>query len=180
MKADTLKRKKFFPIISITIVVSLAVILLGVTNSIVRPMIEWQREQKIQRMLHEIFPNMTEYILEDDIYMVYSDEDEISFAFLAVGKGYGGLIDILIGLENETTIKGVTIISHLESPGLGARITESSFIDQFIGVNIADVALRQKGGEIDAITGATISARAVVDAVRATAMEKVQSLENRE
>jgi electron transport complex protein RnfG len=143
-------------------------------------MIEWQREQKIQRMLHEIFPNMTEYILEDDIYMVYSDEDEIGFAFLAVGKGYGGLIDILIGLENETAIKGVTIISHLESPGLGARITESSFIDQFAGVNIADVALRQKGGEIDAITGATISARAVVNAVRATAMEKVQSLENRE
>jgi electron transport complex protein RnfG len=178
VKADTLK--KLFPIISITIVVSIAVTLLGLTNSIVRPMIEWQREQKIQRMLYEIFPNMTEYTLEDDIYMIYSDEAEIGFAFLAVGKGYGGLIDILIGLENETTIKGVTIISHLESPGLGARITESLFTDQFAGENIADVALRQKGGEIDAITGATISSRAVVDAIRATAMEKVQSLENRE
>ncbi len=178
MKADTLK--KLFPIISITIVVSIAVTLLGLTNSIVRPMIEWQREQKIQRMLYEIFPNMTEYTLKDDIYMIYSDEAEIGFAFLAVGKGYGGLIDILIGLENETTIKGVTIISHLESAGLGARITESLFTDQFIGVNIVDIALRQKGGEIDAITGATISSRAVVDAIRATAMEKVQSLENRE
>ena len=178
MKADTLK--KVFPIISVTVVVFIAVALLGLTDTVVRDKIEWQKEQKIQRMLYEIFPNMTEYTLEDDIYMIYSNEAEIGFAFLAVGKGYGGLIDILVGLENETTIKGVTIVSHLESPGLGARITESSFREQFIGVNIADVALRQKGGEIDAITGATISSGAVVDAIRATVMEKVKSLENRE
>jgi len=131
-------------------------------------------------MLYEIFPNMTEHTLEDDIYMVYSNGAEIGFAFRAVGKGYGGLIDILVGFENETTIKGVTIVSHLESPGLGARITESSFRDQFIGVNIADVALKQKGGEIDAVTGATISSRAVVDAIRAAAIEKIKSLEKRE
>ncbi len=178
MKADTLK--KVFPIISITVVVFIAVTLLGLTDTGVREKIEWQREQKIQRMLKEIFPDMTEHTLEDDIYMIYSDEAEIGFAFLAVGKGYGGLIDILVGLENETTIKGVTIISHLESPGLGARITESSFRDQFVGVNIADVALRQKGGEIDAITGASISSGAVVDAIRDAAVEKIESLEQRE
>ena len=63
---------------------------------------------------------------------------------------------------------------------MGARITESAFTDRFIGENITDVALRQNGGEIDAITGATISSRAVVDAIRATVMEKVKSLENRE
>ncbi len=178
MKADTLK--KVFPIISVTVVVFIAVILLGLTDTVVRPKIVWQKEQKIQRMLFEIFPNMTEHTLEDDIYMIYSNEAEIGFAFLAVGKGYGGLIDILVGLENETTIKGVTIVSHLESPGLGARITESSFTVQFVGVNIADVALRQKGGEIDAITGATISSRAVVEAIRAAAVEKIESLEPRE
>ena len=178
MKADTLK--KVFPIISVTIVVFIAVTLLSLTDTVVSSTIEWQKEQKIQRMLYEIFPNMTEHTLEDDIYMIYSDEAEIGFAFLAVGKGYGGLIDILVGLENETTIKGVTIVSHLESPGLGARITESAFTDQFIGVNIADVALRQNGGEIDAVTGATISSGAVVDAIRAMVMEKVKSLENRE
>lgn len=177
MKADTLK--KVFPLISVTVVVFIAVILLGLTDTVVRPKIEWQKEQKIQRMLFEIFPNMTEHTLEDDIYMIYYNGAEIGFAFLAVGKGYGGLIDILVGLEDETTIKGVTIVSHLESPGLGARIISSSFRDQFVGVNIADVALTQKGGEIDAITGATISSRAVVDAIRATAMEKVKSLEKR-
>jgi len=178
VKADTLK--KAFPIISVTVIVFIAVALLGLTDALVRDKIEWQKEQKIQRMLNEIFPDMTEHILEDDIYMIYSNGAEIGSAFLAVGKGYGGFIDILIGLENETTIKGVTIVSHLESPGLGARITEGSFREQFIGVNIADVALREDGGEIDAITGASISSGAVVDAIRDTAIEKIKSLEQRE
>jgi len=178
VKADTLK--KVFPIISVTVVVFIAVALLGLTDTVVRDKIEWQKEQKIQRMLYEIFPDMTEHALEDDIYMIYSNEAEIGFAFRAVGKGYGGLIEILVGFENETTIKGVTIVSHLESPGLGARITESSFRDQFAGLNIDDVVLKRDGGQIDAITGATISSGAVVDAIRATVMEKVKSLENRE
>jgi len=172
--------RKVFPIISVTAVVFIAVALLYLTDTVVRPKIEWQKEQKILRMLDEIFPNMTEYTLENDIYMIYADGAEIGFAFLAIGKGYGGNIDILVGLEDETTIKGVTIISHLETPGLGARVTESSFRDQFAGLNIDDVALKGDDGQIDAITGATISSRAVIDAVRATAMEKVKSLEERE
>jgi electron transport complex protein RnfG len=97
-----------------------------------------------------------------------------------VGKGYGGDIDILIGLEDETTIKGITIISQSETPGLGSRIAESSFASKFAGLNIGDVALKQDGGQIDAITGATISSGAVVDAVRTAAMEKVKSLRERE
>ncbi len=177
MKADTLK--KIYPLIAVTVVVFVAVILLGLTDNLVRDKIEWQKEQKIQRQLFEIFPNMTEHTLEGDIYMIYSNGAEIGFAFLAVGKGYGGLIDILVGLENETTIKGVTIVSHLESPGLGARITESVFTNQFTGLNIDDVVLTRDGGEIDAITGATISSKAVVEAIRDAAVEKIESLEQR-
>ena len=169
-----------FPIISVTVVVFVAVTLLNLTHTAVRAAIEWQEEQQIQSMLKEIFPDVTEYTLEDDIYKIYSNETRIGVAFLAVGKGYGGNINILVGLEDETTVQGVTIISHLETPGLGARVTESSFRDQFAGINIADVALKQDGGQIDAITGASISSRAVIDAVKATAMEKVKSLKEQQ
>ena len=96
------------------------------------------------------------------------------------GQGLRGFMDILVWLRKEPAIKGGIIISHLESPGLGARITESEFRDQFIGVDIADIALREKGGEIDAITGATISSKAVVEAIRDTAIEKIKSLEQKE
>ena len=178
MKVKTLMG--VFPIIFITVVVFASVGLVTWTDSITRDKIEEQEEQQIQSRLEEMFPSMSEYTFEDDIYTIYSDGAGIGYAFLAVGKGYGGDIDILVGLEDETTVKGVTIISHLESPGLGARVTESSFRDQFAGLNISDVALKQDGGQIDAITGATISSEAVVDAVRATAMEKVKSLKERQ
>ena len=169
-----------FPVIFITVVVFASVGLVTWTDSITTDKIEQQKEQQIQSMLKEIFPSMSEYTFEDDIYTIYSDGVGVGYAFLAVGKGYGGDIDILIGLEDETTIKGITIISQSETPGLGSRIAESSFAIKFAGLNIGDVALKQDGGEIDGITGATISSGAVVDAVRTTVMEKVKSLEERE
>ena len=178
MKVKTLTG--VFPIIFITIVVFVSVGLVTWTDSITKDKIEEQKEQEIQSMLKEMFPSMSEYTFEDDIYTIYSDGAGVGYAFLAVGKGYGGDIDILIGLEDETTIKGITIISQSETPGLGSRIAESSFAIKFAGLNIRDVALKQDGGEIDGITGATISSGAVVDAVRTTAMEKVKSLRERE
>ena len=75
------------------------------------------------------------------------------------------------------SVKGIEILSHSETPGLGARITESDFTDQFVGLNIDDISLTQDGGQIDGLTGATISSQAVVDAVRETAMEKVKLIE---
>lgn len=166
--------KKAFPVIILTVVVAISVTALTFTDRMTRPEIEAQKETQTESMLSEMFPEMSRYEFREDIYTVYSDGDEIGYAFIAVGKGYGGDIDILVGLEDETTLKGITIISQKETPGLGTRIAEPSFTDMFIGLNITDVALRPDGGQIDAITSSTISCAAVVDAVRATAMEKVK------
>ena len=170
--------KNAFPVILLTIVVAIAVTLLTFTDRLTRDTIEAQEEQKIQDMLSEMFPDMSRYDFENEIYTIYSDGDKLGYAFIAIGKGYGGDINILVGLEDETTIKGITIISQEETPGLGTRITESPFINQFIGLNIEDVALSRDGGQIDAITSSTISSAAVVDAVRTTAMEKVKLLKD--
>ena len=168
MKVKTLKG--VFPVIFITVVVLISVTLLAFTDSITKDKIEYQKEQQIQSMLKEMFPDMSKYTFENDIYPIYADGAKIGYGFLAVGKGYGGDIDILVGLEDEKTIKGITIVSQSETPGLGTRIAETSFADKFAGLNIGDVALRQAGGQVDAITGSTISSRAVIDAVRTTAM----------
>ncbi len=174
MKANRLST--VYPVIALTIVVFIAVAVLAGMDSMTREKIEWQREQKILRMLNEIFPDMSRYVLEEDIYVLYSDETKLGYAFLATGKGYGGYIDILVGLVNETTVKGISIIAHTETPGLGNKITKPDFRDRFIGQNITDVALTADDGKIDAITGATISSKAVINAVRTAAMEKVEAL----
>jgi electron transport complex protein RnfG len=169
--------KNAFPIILLTIVVAVCVSLLTYVDSLTRDRISAQEDEAVKAMLTEMFPEMSRYEFKDDIYTVYSDGSKLGYAFLAIGKGYGGDINILVGLENETTVKGIEIISQTETPGLGTRITEPSFTDQFTGIDINDVALSRNGGKIDAITSSTISSSAVVDAVRDTAIEKVKQLE---
>ena len=168
--------KEIFPIIFITVIILISVSLLALTDSITRDMREEQREQRILDMLNEMYPEMSHYTFEDDIYTVFTDETVAGYAYLASGKGYGGHIDILVGLEDETTLRGVSIIRHSESPGLGARITENEYRDQYIGLDIDDAELKYEGGQIDAITGATISSKAVADAVRTTALEKIKEI----
>jgi len=82
-------------------------------------------------------------------------------------EGYGGRIEIMLGVDPQGTILGVEILSHLETPGLGSKITKKSFRQQFIGRSLEDTkwAVRKDGGDIDQITGATISPRAVVKAI---------------
>jgi Na+-translocating ferredoxin:NAD+ oxidoreductase subunit G len=165
------------PVILLTVVVAICVSLLTYVGSITLPRIEAQEAQKIQSMLSEMFSDMSRYTFDDDIYTIYSGEISIGYAFVAAGKGYGGVINLLVGLDDEKTMKGITVISHGETPGLGAKITESFFTEQFAGIAVEDVALRRDGGHIDAITGATISSRAVAEAVRVAAIEKLSLLE---
>ncbi len=165
--------KKAFPVILLTVVVAICVSLLTAVGGITLPRIEAMERERILGMLSDMFPDMTRYSLEEEIYTIYKDEDAIGYAFIAVGRGYGGDVNILVGLEDEATVKGITIISHTETPGLGSKIAEDLFTDQFASADIDDVALTRDGGRIDAVTGATVSARAVADAVRSTAREKI-------
>jgi electron transport complex protein RnfG len=172
--------KKFYPVIVLTVVVAISVGLLSLTDNLTRNKIKAQQEAKIQAMLSEMFPDMSRYDLENEIYIIYSDEDKVSYAFVAVGKGYGGKINILVGLEDENTLKGISIISQVETPGLGNRITESYFTDQFAGLSADEVERRRDGGQVDTITGATMSSSAVIKAVRAAAMEKIKLIKDGE
>ena len=85
--------------------------------------------------------------------------------FRVFPQGYGGPIPITVGLDLDGKIIGVRIASAAEgmkeTPGLGAKITDKEFIDQFIGKMAPEVPIKKDGGEIDAITAATISSRAV-------------------
>ena len=83
----------------------------------------------------------------------------------------------MVGLDSGFGIKGVSILSQTETPGLGSMITESLFTDQFKELSASDIALKTDGGKIDAVTGATISSRAVVNAVKEKMVEIIDSFE---
>ena len=83
-------------------------------------------------------------------------------------KGFSGLIKIMVGFKPDGTIYNISVLEHKETPGLGTKMADSKFKDQFTGKNPSGFILNVKkdGGQVDAITAATISSRAFCDAVQ--------------
>ena len=105
-----------------------------------------------------------------DYYIGRSGGDIVGIAFEASSSaGYSGDIGLMVGVDPGGVITGVEVISHAETPGLGSKITESRFLNIFPGRDLSNTrwAVKKDGGDIDQITGATISPRAVVEAVYA-------------
>lgn len=86
------------------------------------------------------------------------------------GEGYGGDMQITVGISADGTVTGISFLSIGETAGLGMKATEPSFYEQYAGVQTDRFAVAKDGGEgepIDAISGATITTRAVTGAVNA-------------
>jgi len=83
-------------------------------------------------------------------------------------KGYGGRLDVLVSFLLDGTIGNFKVIKHQETPGLGSKVNDESFKKGIIGKNPTseNFKVKQDGGEIDAITGATITSRALIDAIQ--------------
>lgn len=82
-------------------------------------------------------------------------------------KGFGGNITMMVGVSIDGYINGYEVLEQQETPGLGTKIQENKFKSQFIGLhpNKVKFSLKKNGGDIDAITAATISSNAAVDAI---------------
>lgn len=90
-----------------------------------------------------------------------------SVAVESYGKGYGGDVGLMVGIDMESdTILGVGVTTHSETPGLGAKAKDDpGFTDQFKGVSLAEpIKVNKDGGQINALSGATITSRAVTAA----------------
>ena len=165
--------------------------LLTGVHSMTADRIAEQERQVILRQLGQLIPENYDNPLLDDRF-TFSNERHfpngqtvtawrarqadkpvaVVLQFNAV-KGYNGDIRLLAGINADGTLRGVRVISHKETPGLGdgIEIEKSDWIRDFTGRSLADPqpgkwAVRRDGGEFDQFTGATITPRAVVDAVR--------------
>ncbi len=103
-----------------------------------------------------------------EMYEGYKEDVLIGYALTLATKGYAGDILLMVGVSREGVVSGVQILGHQETPGLGARATESSFLDQFHGkstppLKVVKPPSREDG--IQAITGATITTRGVARGV---------------
>lgn len=82
-------------------------------------------------------------------------------------KGYGGNITFSVGIQNDGTVNGIAFTSISETAGLGMKAKEDGFKGQFAGLTGNDFSVSKDGGSIQAISGATITSRAVTNGVNA-------------
>lgn len=149
--------------------------LLGLVNSITSPIIKEKKEVAKQEAMRMLIKEAEEFepVLEikqdevQELYIARANGEYLGAVAKVSPEGYGGAIELLVGVNNEGCVTGIQVLSHAETPGLGANILKESFNGQFIGKKgvIEVVKGSAKEGEISAITGATITSRAVTQGV---------------
>lgn len=143
--------------------------LLAGVNTLTRPKIIAQAQAEEELSLKEVMPGTEEFepVRQNDEIIYYKafakKQKLIGVVFKAVGKGYSSEVQTMAGMLKDGTITAIKILSQNETPGLGARVSDSSFTGQFKD--------KKDLKEVEAITGATISSKAVIDSVNKKAEE---------
>ena len=150
-----------------------AAVLAGV-NSITAPAIEQLNYEKTQQAIEAVLPGggeeITGYTDETGLVStVYASET--GYAVEVTPGGFDNTITMMVGIDKEGNVLGISIISHTETAGLGAvaaadTTAGQAFRSQFVGTS-GSVSVTKDGGTLDAITGATITSRAVCAGVNA-------------
>ena len=161
-----------------------ATLVLAVTYEVTRPKIEEQLKMEEQSALRSIMPSADSFSEKTidgiEYFEAFKDKMLVGYCVRVVGSGYSGYIRMMAGVSLNGTIQGVAVLEHSETPGLGAKINEIRpgesepwFLKQFRGKSAGTIAIKK---DIDAITGATISSKAVTDAIRKTVDDLLSKL----
>ena len=161
--------------LALTLLVITAVVaaLLAGVNSITAPAIAELNAQKTQEAIELVLPGggeeVTDFPAVDLVAKVYKGEN--GYAVQTTPGGFDNTITMMVGVDTEGKVLGISIISHTETAGLGAVAAAGtpageSFRGQFVGAS-GSVSVTKDGGAMDAITGATITSRAICVGVNA-------------
>ena len=174
MKSSTLKEiiKIGLTLFAITAV---SATLLATVNKLTAPLIAENQTKKTYTSMKKVIPDSKEFQAIDvtgtekisEAYLALDENKEkTGVCVISSANGYGGEIKVLTAVVNGK-ICGIDILSHTETPGLGAKATNPDFKEQFEGKTggISLVKSGASGNEINAISGATISSTAVTEAV---------------
>jgi Na+-translocating ferredoxin:NAD+ oxidoreductase subunit G len=154
------------------------------------PIAAFELEEKAKAM-KELLPAAAEFKAlwqdinsKNEVWEALKESVTIGYVVKTSIQGYGGPIDLMAGFDDEQRITGVKILAQTETAGLGTRITDPVFLKQFAGLTQDELVLKKSGGDlaknlagtlytfpkaeagraagVDAITGATVSSRAML------------------
>jgi electron transport complex protein RnfG len=177
--------------LTLLVVTALSSLAASAVYNITKEPIAKVQHEKQQKAIREVMPGFTNYkvirVMPEDgkdsitVYKGFKDEKVIGAAVETyTNKGYSGLVKLMVGFKPDGTITNIEVLEQKETPGLGTKMTTEKFKGQFKGKNPANfkIQVTKDGGDVDAITAATISSRAFCDAV--TRAYKVYNKVNQE
>lgn len=166
------------PGIRLFIICAISVLLLSVVSEMTKDVIKQQEIDAKAAAMKIVLPDATSFsdkteTGQSDVTAVYEAIDNgktVGYVIESNSKGFGGAVNIMVGVSSDGVIEGVNILSHTETPGLGAKAVEPKFIDQYKGKKVDKTLVVVKGkvpedSEIEAITASTITSRAVTTGV---------------
>ena len=170
-------------VIVLAVICLVSAAILGLVNKVTVGPIQANTEKTVQESLRTVMPIDGDYEDVTDQYSgdpvtvdvtgvsvpvkaVYKAADEGYVVETMSPNGFGGALDMMAGVDNEDNVTGIAIISHAETSGLGSKSTDPEWQAQFKGVN-GTIGVTKDGYQINAITGSTITSRAVCDGVNA-------------
>lgn len=163
-------QNKFLPmVLSLTLITIVTSGLLAVVNELTMEPIKAAKQQRVQNSLQEILPAFDTVkdtvIGGNDVTIAYKDGDIAGYAITSSSNGYGGAFKIMVGYDATGKINDYAILEQQETPGLGAKMV-TWFKESVPGRSCLDnLVVSKDGGDVDAITAATITSRAFLKAV---------------
>ena len=153
---------------------------LGAVNQITAPMIAQIQYEKTQQAVSAVLEgggDPIEFPATTNVNAVYQGAN--GYAVEVTPSGFGGTITMMVGVDNEGNVSGISVISHAETAGLGDVAAASTsageaFRAQFKGLN-GTISVTKDGGQVEAITSATITSRAICAGVN-TALALVAAM----
>jgi electron transport complex protein RnfG len=157
--------------LNLTMATLLAGIIIGVVFYYTAPIAEIQRIKLKEQSMKELVPDAASFVEiegKHEWFKAEKDGKAIAYLVLTHQKGFDGHIKLFVAVTPEKKVIGYKVLSHKETPGLGDVAFKPKFASQFTGKGLENMELVkiQEEGKITAITGATITSRAVTTAVK--------------
>lgn len=154
--------------LKLLIISAVTALLLSGVNALTAARIAENNEREKQNAIAAIFPDsdssrLSDAVAEDvnSVYLVFAGDELLGYAASVSPMGFGGELDMMVGVAADGSVSGIEIVAHSETPGLGSRVNSESYLSQYAGLG-GSLAL---GSDVDAITGSTISSKAVLRGV---------------
>ena len=154
--------------VKLLVISVVSALLLAVVNDLTKEKIAENIKKEKEAAIQALFQGDLETFLFEgelgeqinEITVIKKGETNVGYAAEVESLGFGGPITIMVGIKSNGDICGVRVISHSETAGLGSRVSESKYLDKYKNVNTSSIE------NVDSISGATISSKAVRDGVK--------------